>query len=142
MNTEAVMEPEACGLSDQTMIELPFGLLGFERVKKYVLLARPEEAPFMWMQMLDNARRSFLIVSPFVVVPDYQPDIPADDVAFLGLTEPSDALVYNICTVRATTRATINLKGPLVFNRHTMVGKQVIPNNATRLALDYPLPVV
>lgn len=141
MNTEAVLEPEVCELNDQVIIDLPFGLLGFERVKKYIVLARPQEAPFMWMQMMDNTRKAFLIVSPFIVLPEYQPDIPTADAEYLGLNEPADALVYAICTLRGPGRATANLRGPLVINRHTMIGKQIIPNNAPSFALDYPLPV-
>ena len=141
MNTEALLEPQEQAVSNQVIIELPFGLLGFESVKRFLLLANPQEDPFIWLQMLEGAKRAFLIVSPFLVMPDYQPDIPVDDVEFLELTEPADALVFNICTVRGPGRATINLKGPLVINRHTMIGKQVIPNNATQYSLTHPLPV-
>jgi flagellar assembly factor FliW len=141
MNTETLLEPQTQSLSGQIIIQLPFGLLGFERVKKFVLLANPQEDPFLWLQMLEGARKAFLIVSPFLVMPEYQPDIPADDVEFLELAEPADALVFNICTLRGAGRATINLKGPVVINRHTMTGKQVIPNNASQYSLTYPLPV-
>jgi flagellar assembly factor FliW len=142
MNTEAVMEPETKGLSEQTVIQLPFGLLGFERAKKYLLLVNPDEDPFMWLQMVDGPMKSFLVISPFLILPNYQPDISNDDAAQLGLTDASDALVFNICTLRGPSDATINLKGPIIINRRTMVGKQVIPNNAAEFALDHPLPVV
>jgi flagellar assembly factor FliW len=135
------IEPKKCGLNEQNLIQLPYGLLGFERVKNYVLLANPQEEPFQWLQMLDSARKAFLVVSPFLIVPDYQPDIPTDDVEFLGLTDPSDALVYNICTLRGPGKATINLRGPVIINRHTLIGKQVIPVNAAQYALCHPLPV-
>jgi flagellar assembly factor FliW len=141
MNTETTMEPPENSLSSQNVIQLPYGLLGFERVKNYILLTNPQEEPFLWLRMLDSARKAFLVVSPFLVMPAYEPDIPADDVEFLGLTEPEDALLYNICTLRGPGRATINLKGPLVINRHTLVGKQIIPNNAAKYALNHPLPV-
>jgi flagellar assembly factor FliW len=142
MKTEELIEPEKKVLNTQNIIQLPFGLLGFERVKNYALLANPQEEPFLCLQMLDNGRKSFLVVSPFLVMPEYQPDIPGDDVEFLGLADPSDALVYNICTLRGPGKATINLKGPIVINRHTMIGKQIIPNNALQYALNHPLPVV
>ena len=129
-------------LSSQNVIQLPYGLLGFERVKNYVLLTNPQEQPFLWLRMLDSARKAFLVVCPFLVMPDYQPDIPTADVEFLGLNEPTDALLYNICTLRAKGGATVNLKGPVVINRHTLIGKQVIPNNAMQYALNHPLPVV
>jgi flagellar assembly factor FliW len=142
MKTEELIEPEKKVLATQTLLQLPYGLLGFEKVKKFALIAKPDEEPFMWLQMLENGRKSFLVVSPFLVMPEYQPDIPGDDVEFLGLADPTDALVFNICTLRGPGQATINLKGPVVINRHTMIGKQVIPNNAMQYALNHPLPVV
>src|SRR3984957_20355936 len=119
MKTAELTEPPTAsqtsptGQTGQTQIQLPYGLLGFERYKNYVLIANPLEEPFLWLQMLDNGRKAFLVVSPFLVKPDYQPDIPADDVEFLGLNNPEDALVYNICSIRGPGRATINLKGPV-----------------------------
>jgi flagellar assembly factor FliW len=142
MNTEELIEPQQRGLHGENRLHLPFGLLGFESIKNYILLANPQEAPFLWMRMLDKGKKAFLVVSPFLVMPDYQPDIPESDVQFLGLIEPADAMVFNICIVRPANGSTINLKGPIVINRHTMIGKQVIPNNAIQYALNHPLPVV
>ncbi len=141
MNTLELIEPEKRTLNGENIIRLPFGLLGFERVKNYVLLSKPHEEPFMWLQMLDEGRQAFLVVSPFLVLPDYQPDIAEADVKFLELTDPADALVFNIVTLRGNGQPTINLKGPLVINRHTMIGKQVIPDNAAKYRLHHPLPV-
>ena len=141
MKTLEVIEPEKRTVSGENVIQFPLGLLGFEQVKNYVLLTNPGEEPFMWLQMLDGTHKSFLLVSPFLVSRDYQPDIADDDVEFLGLTGPADALVVNIVTLRGGGQATVNLKGPIVINRHTMVGKQVIPNNVSQYALNHPLPV-
>jgi flagellar assembly factor FliW len=141
MNTLELVEPEKHALNGENIIRLPYGLLGFERVKSYVLLARPQEEPFVWLQMLDETRQAFLVVSPTLAVPDYQPDIAEEDVKFLKLTTPDDALLVNIVTLRADGQATINLKGPVVINRHTKVGKQVIPNNAAQYSVHHPLPV-
>jgi len=135
------IETEPLETEIENLIQMPFGLLGFEQVKKYRLLASPEEAPFLWLQTADDATIAFLVVSPFLVLPAYQPDIPDEDAEFLGLREPDDALIFNIVTLRENG-GTLNLKGPIVINRHTRVGKQVIPANATKFALQHPLPVL
>jgi flagellar assembly factor FliW len=141
MNTLELIEPEKRTLNGENIIRMPYGLLGFEGVKNYVLLSRPHEEPFRWLQMLDQGRHAFLVVSPFLVLPDYQPDIADEDARFLQLIDPADALVVNIVTLRGKGHATINLRGPVVINRHSMVGKQVIPNNASQYGLHHPLAV-
>lgn len=141
MNTMELPETEIVAENKPEVIQLPFGLLGFEQIKNYALLARPDEEPFMWFQMLEGAKQSFLVISPAFVLPDYQPDISNDDAEFLGLTSPDDAMLLNIVTLRANGQATVNLKGPIVINRHTLIGKQVIPNNVAEYTLQHPLPV-
>ncbi len=123
------------------VVHVPLGLLGFEHIKEYVLVRHPEEAPFLWLQRVDDPDLAFLVVAPSDVVSHYRPDIQDEDVRFLGLTDPNSALIYNIVTLRPNGRATVNLKGPIVLNRHTRIGKQVIPLNAADLALEHPLPV-
>ena len=50
----------------------------------------------------------------------------------------ADALILNIATVR-NGQATVNLKGPIVINRTTLVGKQCIPTNVGEFALQHPI---
>jgi flagellar assembly factor FliW len=121
-------------------VRLPMGLLGFEQMKDYLLISNPAEEPFRWLRVKDNPSLAFVVVEPFLAVPDYQPDIPQTDVEFLGLAQPEDAVLYTIVTVHAGQRATINLKGPLVINRNTGVGKQVIVANAAVYSVQHPLP--
>lgn len=125
----------------QTTIYMPIGLLGFEHVKRYVLLSHPDEAPFLWLQMLDDPSLAFLCVSPLHVSPDYQPDISPADVEALQLTKPDDALIVSIVTLHPSGQPTVNLKGPVIINRHTLIGKQVVPSNAADYASQHPLPV-
>lgn len=128
-------------VNPENIVRMPSGLLGFEEIKEYVLLANPEEAPFQWLQVVNDDNLAFLVVNPFLVCPDYQPDIPDAEVAALNLKDQQDALVYNIVTLRSGGRATVNLKGPIVINRTSLVAKQIVPNNAADYDLQYPLPV-
>ncbi|MGO8701358.1 MAG: flagellar assembly protein FliW [Limisphaerales bacterium] len=141
MNTLELTAPETRTANEREVIEFPDGLLGFEDVKSYVLLTRPEEKPFLWLQMLADPKRAFLAVPPNHILHDYQPDISELDVDFLGLSDPADAFVLNIVTLRGKGKATANLRGPIVINRRTLIGKQVIPINAAQYALQHPLPL-
>lgn len=117
------------------------GLLGFEQIKDYVLITNPGEEPFRWLEVRNNPALAFVVVDPFVVVPDYRPNLPQPDVEFLGIQSPEDVQLLNIVTVHGPNRATVNLKGPIVLNRHTATGKQVVISNAGEYSVQHPLPV-
>ena len=147
MSTLATIECENSPVSAEPavgpdVLNLPFGLLGFEEVKRYLILGKPDEHPFMWLQMTEAPSQAFLVVPPAAVVQDYRPELSDEDVAFLRLESPDDAVIVNIVTLRNGGTSTVNLKGPIVYNRHSRIGKQVIPVNASRFTLQYPLPAV
>lgn len=131
----ATQRPE----NSKGVINLPAGLLGFEQARNYVLLGSAEEAPFMWLQMLDDPSLAFLVVEPCRVIENYKPDLAENDVEFLGLQNSEDAFLFNICTANPDGTASVNLKGPIVVNRYTLIGKQVIPLNVAEYSLQHPL---
>lgn len=132
---------EAVTVQNENIVHLPLGLLGFEHIKRYTLLQNNSESPFRWLQVIDQPDLAFLVLPALEVFPDYEPDVPAEDVKFLGLNGPEDALVFNIITLSAKGSATANLKGPIVLNRFTLKGKQVVLANASRYSIQHPLPL-
>ena len=48
-------------------------------------------------------------------------------------------MVYNIVTLRGAAPATVNLKGPIVINRHTNLARQVVLNNAADYSVRHPI---
>jgi flagellar assembly factor FliW len=132
---------EPARAQERQMIHLPFGLLGFEQIKEYLLLTEPAQKPFRWLQVLNDPTLAFLLISPAEFMDDYTPDIPDEDAGFLDICRPEDALIYNIVTLRPRGISTVNLKGPIVLNRFTLRGKQVILLNANAYSLSHPLPV-
>jgi flagellar assembly factor FliW len=122
-------------------VRMPTGLLGFEQIKDYVLASHPDEDPFGWLHVQDNSALAFVVIDPFVALPGYQPDIPQSDVEFLKLEQAEDALLVSIVTIHDDSRATVNLRGPVVINRHSHIGKQVIITNAAAYSVAHPLPV-
>ena len=122
-------------------VRMPLGILGFEQIKDYLLLANPAEKPFAWFRVADNNALAFVVIDPFIVLPDYTPNIPEADVDFLELKDPGETLMLGIVTIHGHNRATMNLKGPIVINRRTQTGKQVIIANASDYSLQHPLPV-
>jgi flagellar assembly factor FliW len=140
MNTVELDLDTPSAQGSETLIHLPGGLLGFEKSKRYLLKTNSAEDPFHWFQVVDDPSLTFLVVSPFEVLPTYQPDIPAEDVRFLQLEKADDAFLLNIVTLRPRGGSTVNLKGPIVVNRFTLIGKQVVIANAARYSVQHPLP--
>ncbi len=142
MRRDNTVEKETPATIPGNQIRLPAGILGFEQFKDYMLLANPAEIPFAWLRPADSSSSlAFVVLNPFFVMPDYAPDIPEADVEFLNLKEPNDALLFSIVTLRGPGQATLNLKGPIVINRHTHTAKQVIIANAGDYSVEHPLPV-
>ena len=141
MKCLTLTDTESAAVAAASDVRLPMGLLGFEHLKDYQLVANPDEEPFCWLRVKEDTALAFVVINPFLVAPDYQPDLPQADVDFLGIEDPSDALLYNIVTLHEGGRATVNLKGPIVINRRTLTGKQVVVANSASYDVQHPLPV-
>ena len=140
MKCAEMIEPETLA-ARRDLVRMPNGMLGFEKIKDYVLTTNPHEHPFAWLQVQDDSALAFVVVDPFVALPEYQPDIPQADVEFLKLQQADDALLLAVVTIHDEQQATVNLKGPIVINRHTHVAKQVIIANAAVYAINHSLPL-
>jgi len=119
-------------INTDNIFTFPDGIPAFETVRRYVILRNPEEAPFLWLQAVDDPELAFVVTVPSVFHPSYEVELSDDDVELLGLGSPEDALILTIITVwrGKPERLTANLTGPIVINWRTQVGKQVVPMNA------------
>ena len=140
MRTNELTEVAPPELRSDVRVHLPAGLFGFEGYKQYVLRSSPEESPFYWLEVDDDPSLAFLVLPPFLVNPDYAPDLGEAETSALDLKNPGEAILLNIVTLRPQSQATVNLKGPVVINRRTLRGRQVVPTNAADYSLQHPLP--
>lgn len=116
-------------VSEKQKILFPSGLFGFESIKDYVMLDA-EQQPFFWLQSTESAAVAFIMISPFLWRPDYELDLGDDELSDIGLSSPEAALVFSIVTIPPDGGPmTANLQGPVVINRDTRLGKQVILND-------------
>ena len=86
-------------------------------------------------------RMDFVVIDPSGLIPDYVIDVGDEDADFIGIQSAPEALVLNIVTIRSSRPhyVTVNLVAPVVINRSTGVGKQIIVLNFNRYSSDYPL---
>ena len=97
------------------------GLLGFADYTEVALIdveIAGKIAPFFWLQSVQEPTLAFLVVDPFLLRGDYEADIDDEALAVIGLSNPSDVLLLTIVTLPEDgSGATVNLQGPLIFNK-------------------------
>jgi flagellar assembly factor FliW len=123
-------------------IELPQGIIGFASYKRAELLYLPDHLPFLWMNLqneVDNLH--FIVIEPGGIIPGYEPEIFDEDAEQLDLRDPSEAMILNVVTLRRQNpvEATVNLMGPLVVNRRTRIGRQLVISNYSRYSAHHAL---
>jgi flagellar assembly factor FliW len=141
MKVATALPPEAAGVSPANAVSLPFGLVGFPEHRRMELVYLPEQLPFLWMRVYGPSPLHFIVIEPGSIMNDYEPELFDEDAAAIGLTNPEDALVLNIVCVQPNRplEATVNLVGPVIINRRTSVGKQVVLANHGRFSAYHPL---
>lgn len=106
------------------------GILGFESLRKFVILSQGDDSPFKWLQSLEETELAFIVIQPGLFRAEYDLDLSDQDATDLGLKDPNEALVYAIVTVpRKVEEMTANLQGPLVINARSNQAKQIIVTN-------------
>jgi flagellar assembly factor FliW len=120
----------AIEVDERQRIVFPFGILGFESLKEYVLLDA-EQRPFYWLQSAEAAEIAFVLINPRIFRPDYTLEVSPDDLAEIGIGSPGEAPDFAIVTIPEDPKEmTANLQGPIIINRESRVGRQSISSNA------------
>lgn len=119
---------------DESILTFPSGLLGFPEQQRYVILDHDTEAPFKWLQSVEEPALAFVILDPTTFHSDYHVDVPPDAWAEIRCEEGEDLALVVILTIPSDDpgRITANLRGPLVISHKTKLGKQLV------LSEDFP----
>ena len=115
-------------VGEDRILEFPTGIIGFPHMKRYVLLDHDRNMPFQWLQSLDHESLAFIVMDPNLFKPDYRVVLGPPDMAELGANSSEELLLLVILTVPTSdpSRITANLRGPIVVNRDTRKGKQMV----------------
>jgi flagellar assembly factor FliW len=121
---------------------LPHGIIGFESYRQAELLYQPDHLPFLWLK-LTGPRDAvhFVVIEPGGLIPGYEPELFDEHAMELDLEDSPEAMVLNIVTLQRSTplEATANLVGPIIVNRRTRIGRQVVISNYSRYSAHHPL---
>lgn len=115
------------------------GLLGFETLLRYELTVYDPETPFYWLRSLDDPEVAFIVMEPGLLLDDYGFDLSEEDSQLLAVASEQDLFVLVLCTVpEEPLEMSANLLGPLVFNRESNLGRQLILDRH-RYPVRYPI---
>jgi flagellar assembly factor FliW len=104
------------------------GLPGWSQFHRYVLVERPEESPFLWLQCVDNPDLALVVIDPAEVVAQYQVAASSAFLIELGVEGLPDLRVLVILTIPPgrPREMTANLAAPLLINLRDRRGRQVV----------------
>jgi flagellar assembly factor FliW len=120
------------------IVGFPDGLPGFERCRRFVVIASQDTAPMQLLQAVEGQAASFLAIDPRVVLPSYRCGLTPADLLRLGAGAETPLVWLALVAVDGAGQATVNLRAPIVINPERMVGFQVVPSNSV-YPLRYPL---
>ncbi len=118
--------------NEDSVVEFPDGIPGFEDQRGFLVVQQPQSKPLVFLQSLSKPELCFIAVPAQAACPDYRLSIPSEDLDALGLpstTQPAigrDILCLTIISIGDDASITANLLAPLVINLHTRRGRQPI----------------
>lgn len=119
-------------VEEDKIIHMPSGMLGFSDKKRFLLFGHKEKTPFCWYQSVDDPAMAFVVMSPFVIKPDYAVEADEAAKAMSWEDDGDDIDVYVVVTIPRgePEKMTANLLGPILINARTRQGIQMVISNS------------
>ena len=135
-------------VAEDLIFTLPAGVIGFGGSTRFVVLDHFRPAPFKWLQSVDEPDLAFAIMDPTDLSCDYRITLTEEDARELRRDEGDEYAVFVILTVRSADvdGTTANLRGPVIVNLRSRIGKQVVlaedlPTRYPAFAPSCPSPI-
>ncbi|MEE9441129.1 MAG: flagellar assembly protein FliW [candidate division Zixibacteria bacterium] len=118
-------------ISEDLIITMTKPILGFEHLRKYVIVETDDFEPFKWFQSIDDPGAAFVIINPLHFFHDYMVEVNPKEIEELNVVKVEDVLTYAIVTIpQDYTKMTANLQGPVLINSVTRLAKQLVMVNS------------
>ncbi len=114
-------------IEKENIITFEQGLLGFEELTQFAIIAVEECLPFEWLISLEDPVVAFPILHPTHLFSDSTPSLTKEDIVLLDIKNEMDVEMFCIVTLGETPKnVTLNLKGPILINMKNKMGKQIV----------------
>ncbi|MFH1460673.1 MAG: flagellar assembly protein FliW [Candidatus Omnitrophota bacterium] len=105
----------------------PEGIIGFEEYKDYSIKKDKSKEPFYWLESDNNPEVSFIVIDPEEFYPNYKVILSDADKLALETDDIEQCQVLSIVSVpQGSDKITANLLAPILINKETKAGKQII----------------
>lgn len=124
-------------VSEDQIWTFPQGLVGFEHLKRYVLLDSRKGASLQWLQALEDPSVAFLVCDPRVFLPSIEIRLPEKSLPLETAKgrRIEDLLILALLYVdRPEGKLKVNIQAPLVLDPASRKGVQAVT--------DAPAPTV
>lgn len=126
-------------ITTDDVISFPEGLLGFNELRRFVLLDDPSDEIFAWLQSCEDPNVAFPLLEPELFANGFKVQLTKHDMEIIGLASSEGARCFSIITIPADpTQMTANMKAPIVINVAKRLARQcVLQDNS--LAIREPI---
>ncbi len=112
---------------EDQVIHFTDGMVGFPRLKNYVLVESPSMPLILWLQSVESADIAFPIIEPWFFRRDYKAPLGDADKISLAHDENDRLKIFTVLTIPDDmTRMTVNLRAPVVINVSKSTAAQMI----------------
>lgn len=110
----------------EKIINFPWGIPGFEELKRYILMEH-KEGPFQWLQAVDDQNVAFPLCPPEVLGVVYE--VSEEAKKTIELQKDDDLLIMNMVSFKAGKDIIrFHMRSPLLFNTATRTACQWVMN--------------
>ncbi len=114
-------------VSPDNLYEFPGGLFGFPDCRRVVLIDRDSDAPFLWLQSVDDGNLAFVLIDPTLFDSSYAPPESPEVLTSLECPDITELVTLAIVGIPDDVSGmTANLKGPILLNPTSHLGRQII----------------
>lgn len=113
---------------EKHIIDFPEGIIGFEDLKKFIIVDDEDSQPFRWLVSIEDSNFSLPLIDPYIIIADYNiPKVSGKKSVFVvaKLREPIE-------------QSSLNLRSPILIDNDTQAGIQIILEDE-KLQYDFSL---
>lgn len=115
-------------ITSEDVIHFPEGLLGFNELRRFVLLDDPTDEIFAWLQSCEEPGIAFPLLEPELFTSNYTIQLTKHDLEILGLKSQEGTRAFSVITIPPSdpTQMTANMKAPIVINVDKRLARQCV----------------